>query len=77
MQNKPLSLHLVTLAASLLLASCQKEAVTLAPSAQILPEHLTLGNPSGATADAAQPTNYLLIRSQYALSYHCDRGILN
>ncbi|SHK71340.1 DNA/RNA non-specific endonuclease [Hymenobacter psychrotolerans] len=45
--------------------------------AQPLPEHLTLGNPSGATPDATQPTNYLLSKPQYALSYHRDRGIPN
>ncbi|MCR5888355.1 DNA/RNA non-specific endonuclease [Hymenobacter sp. J193] len=44
---------------------------------QPLPEHLTLGNPSGATVDINQPTNYLLSKSQYALSYHRDRGIPN
>ncbi|GGG35598.1 nuclease [Hymenobacter glacieicola] len=44
---------------------------------QPLPEHLTLGNPSGATPDANQPTNYLLSKRQYALSYHRDRGIPN
>ncbi len=37
-------------------------------------QHLTMGNPSGATADAGQPTNYLLDKPQYALSYHRDRG---
>ncbi|WP_019949044.1 DNA/RNA non-specific endonuclease [Hymenobacter aerophilus] len=40
-----------------------------------LTEHLTLGNPSGATTDVSQPTNYLLSKPQYALSYHRDRGI--
>jgi endonuclease G len=39
--------------------------------------HLTLGNPSGALTDAKQPTNYLLVKPQYALSYHRDRGIPN
>lgn len=39
--------------------------------------HLTLGNPSGATADPAQPANYLLSKPQYALSYHRDRGAPN
>ena len=64
---------------SLLLASCQKEAVAPAlvpptgPTAP-LPEHLTLGNPSGATMDEAQPSNYLLLKSQYALSYNHDQG---
>ncbi|SET97720.1 DNA/RNA non-specific endonuclease [Hymenobacter actinosclerus] len=38
-------------------------------------EHLNMGNPSGATADINQPTNYLLSKPQYALSYHRDRGI--
>jgi DNA/RNA endonuclease G (NUC1) len=37
--------------------------------------HLALGNPSGAVADANQPTNFLIARNQYALSYHRDRGI--
>ncbi|WP_052695106.1 DNA/RNA non-specific endonuclease [Hymenobacter sp. AT01-02] len=40
-------------------------------------QHLTLGNPSGATTDASQPTNYLLVKPQYALSYHRDRGTPN
>ncbi|RSK39565.1 DNA/RNA non-specific endonuclease [Hymenobacter perfusus] len=43
----------------------------------VLPEHLTLGNPSGAVADVQQPTNYLLLKPQYALSYHRDRGTPN
>ena len=36
--------------------------------------HLTMGNPSGAVADPAFYDNYLMIKSQYALSYHRDRG---
>ena len=39
--------------------------------------HLTLGNPIGATTISVQPTNYLLSKPQYALSYHRDRGIPN
>ena len=79
-------LRLPTLAICLLLAACQKEAVAPGPTtpptgpvtpAQPLSEHLTLGNPSGATADVTQPTNYLLSKTQYALSYHRDRGIPN
>ncbi|MET4073643.1 DNA/RNA non-specific endonuclease [Hymenobacter sp. UYCo722] len=71
----------------LFLASCQKEAVAptpvtppvgpITPTQPALTEHLTLGNPSGATADITQPTNYLLSKPQYALSYHRDRGIPN
>ena len=62
------------LALLLLLAACQKESVPPSPA---LPEHLTLGNPSGATTDEALPSNYLLQKPQYALSYHRDRGIPN
>ena len=70
------------LALALLLAACQRETVAPAPgspgvTAQNLPEHLTLGNPSGATTDLVQPANYLLLKPQYALSYHRDRGIPN
>ncbi len=36
--------------------------------------HLTMGNPSGATTDIAQPTNYLMEKPQYAMSYHRDNG---
>ena len=40
-------------------------------------EHMVMGNPSDATADPAQPTNYLLAKPQYVMSYHRDRGIPN
>jgi endonuclease G len=36
--------------------------------------HLTLGNPSGAVADTADFDNYLMVKPQYALAYHRDRG---
>lgn len=39
--------------------------------------NLALGNPSGAAHDPAQPTNYLIERPQYALSYNRDRGTPN
>jgi endonuclease G, mitochondrial len=38
---------------------------------------LALGNPSGATSSTTNPTNYLIQRPQYALSYHRDNGIPN
>jgi endonuclease G len=39
---------------------------------------LSLGNPSGATSNAAtSPNNYLMVKPQYALSYSRDRGIPN
>ena len=36
--------------------------------------HLTMGNPSGAIADSGFPTNYLMEKPQYAMSYHRDNG---
>ncbi|HEY3028293.1 MAG TPA: DNA/RNA non-specific endonuclease, partial [Pyrinomonadaceae bacterium] len=37
-------------------------------------EHLVMGNPTGAVTDVNQPTNYLLAKQQYAVSYNRDRG---
>jgi len=38
---------------------------------------LALGNPSNATADVLNETNYLMEKTQYSLSYHRNRGIAN
>ena len=48
------------------------EAITQSPASTS--EHLTMGNPSNATSDVNQPTNYLMEKPQYALAYHRDRG---
>ncbi|WP_234734691.1 DNA/RNA non-specific endonuclease [Tellurirhabdus bombi] len=40
-------------------------------------DHLALGNPSGATANPAQETNYLIQRPEYTLSYNRQTGIAN
>ncbi len=61
------------LAGGLLVVSCQKSPEPT-PAAAPLPEHLTLGNPSGAAADLNSPANYLISKAQYALSYHRDQG---
>ncbi|HEX7331591.1 MAG TPA: DNA/RNA non-specific endonuclease [Pyrinomonadaceae bacterium] len=37
-------------------------------------EHLTMGNPSNAVTDVAQPNNYLMEKLQYSLSYSRDNG---
>jgi endonuclease G len=37
-------------------------------------EHLTMGNPSNAITDVAQPNNYLMEKPQYAMSYSRDNG---
>lgn len=47
---------------------------TPTPSSSV---HLTMGNPSNATVDVNQPTNYLMEKPQYALSYHRDHGRAN
>jgi DNA/RNA endonuclease G (NUC1) len=39
--------------------------------------NLTMGNPSGAVHDVNYPSNYLIQRGQYCLSYNRDRGIPN
>ncbi len=36
--------------------------------------HLTMGNPTGATADIGQPNNYLMEKPEFALSYDRDLG---
>jgi endonuclease G len=62
--------------------SCSKDeqtvpATTTQDAAATRDSHLTLGNPSGATPNASNYTNYLLSKTQYAASYHRDRGIPN
>lgn len=39
--------------------------------------HLTLGNPSSAETNVADPENYLLQKTQYTLSYNRTHGIPN
>ncbi|TGE20161.1 DNA/RNA non-specific endonuclease [Hymenobacter elongatus] len=40
-------------------------------------DHMTLGNPSGASTSPANANNYLLSKPQFVLSYHAGRGIPN
>ena len=37
--------------------------------------NLALGNPSGATSDPANATNYLLVHPEFTISYNATRGI--
>ena len=60
---------LVALAA--LPASSANTPVTPQESVSI---HLTLGNPSGATADTSNPDNFLMVKPQYVLSYNNTKG---
>src|SRR4030095_7067905 len=40
-------------------------------------KHLTMGNPSNAVHNIAQPNNYLMEKPQYSLSYNRDTGEAN
>ena len=56
------------------------QAPTASPSPTAPPittVHLALGNPSNAQTNAAFTTNYLLVKNQYALSYHRDNKTPN
>jgi endonuclease G len=39
--------------------------------------HMVMGNPSGAVTDTSVPNNYLMMKSEYALSYNRSRGTAN
>jgi endonuclease G len=68
-----------------LATACSKQEMTptAAPTAAVVTQdatrdsHLAMGNPSGATTNTAYPSNYLMSKSQYALSYNRDKGKAN
>jgi endonuclease G len=63
------------LVALVLLATACAKTDTVAPTPTLpADDNLALGNPSGAVASTSSPTNYLLTRPQYALSYNRDQG---
>lgn len=69
--------HLLTRigALALLAALAVSCTDTVAPSATATrDDNLALGNPSGAVASTSSPTNYLLVKPQYTLSYNRDQG---
>lgn len=56
--------------------------LTAPPATKLVPQsttsvHLTLGNPSNASLSAANANNYLMLKTQYALSYNRSKGIPN
>ena len=65
-----------------LATSCSKQEMTpeADPTAAVVAQdatrdsHLAMGNPSGATTSTTNYTNYLLSKSQFAASYHRDKG---
>ncbi len=72
-----------------MLAGCSKDPIKPTPPtadqegtidrsrARTSSENLAMGNPSGATTSTTAYTNYLLVKTQYTLSYHRDRGTPN
>jgi endonuclease G len=72
---------LAFLGLSLLLTACKKESATPAPTPPPTPtqpgdnDHILLGNPTNATANAAQGNNYFKDNIHYKLAYSSSRGI--
>ena len=58
-------------------ATSALQSVTAATATATRDNNLALGNPSGAVASTSYPTNYLLTKSQYTLSYNRDQGKAN
>jgi len=65
----------VTLGALLLLATACSKTDSPAPVAiDTSNDNLLMGNPSGAVSSTSSPTNYLLLKTQYATGYNRDQG---
>jgi endonuclease G len=57
----------------LLATACSKNE-DATPAVDTNNDNMLLGNPSGAVASLNSPTNYLLIKPQYAVGYNRDQG---
>ncbi|MGI4820858.1 MAG: DNA/RNA non-specific endonuclease [Janthinobacterium lividum] len=72
----------LTLLAALVVSCAKNDAVIPVPTPSASADattatrdnNLALGNPSGAVASTSYPTNYLLTKTQYTLSYNRDQG---
>jgi endonuclease G len=72
----------LTLLAALVVSCAKNDTVTPSPTPSASADattatrdsNLALGNPSGAVASTAYPTNYLLTKTQYTMSYNRDQG---
>jgi endonuclease G len=40
-------------------------------------DNMAMGNPSGATTNTANTTNYLMVKTQYTLAYNSSKGMAN
>ena len=61
-------------ALQLLATACAKTEDVAPASGPSHDDDLALGNLSGAVASTASPSNYLLVKDQYTLSYNRDQG---
>ncbi len=61
------------------LNACQSKSETEIDPVTDIPTdvHVALGNPSNAESDLNSPTNYLIIKDEFVLSYNRDRGQAN
>ena len=55
-------------------ATSQKSLASATAATATRDNNLAMGNPSGAMASTSYPTNYLLTKSQYTMSYNRDQG---
>jgi len=58
----------------LLATACAKTEEATPAATAGRDNNLALGNPSGAVTSTSSPTNYLLVKDQYTLSYNRDQG---
>lgn len=84
-----LSLRVLAIVLGLATLSCKKENVessvepaqsnqtSINAAARIATDNLLMGNPSGAVTSTTAPTNYLMQKTCYSLSYNRDRGTPN
>lgn len=68
---------LSTIIIGILIIGCRPDDVTPSIELPTRDDHLTLGNPSNATSDISNSSNYLIQRPSYALSYNATTNLTN
>ena len=71
------SLSLKTLTGGLFLLLLSGAVLSFSKKTTAYGVHLTMGNPSGATTSTSNSTNYLMEKTQYAVSYSNSKRIAN
>ena len=61
----------------ILVVSCRVSEILPLVSIPTRDNHLTLGNPSNATNDSKQVSNYLIQRPSYVVSYNATTNLTN